>query len=405
MRARQQGSRLERINEKLSSLQDAPRRAWSRPVVFDLSVANEQKQLEDIIDSGEVLHVIDEVERIAQDLFKARHPESAQDKKSAEEFSRLVLGQGPEFGRWIYFPWSRSLERYPSQEDHFFLRTTRNQELITRDEQRHLGGAAIAAFGLSVGSAIVEQLAQSGIGRKFILGDFDIISPSNLNRMRADMGDVGDRKVDFVAKKISRIDPYAEQVHFHEGYSSSINAELGRLSIDLVFEEMDDVSAKASLRNFASSNFLPLIMAGDIGDKSVIDIERHDSKKIRPFNGRISEEDYQGLLNDSLSSGRKRQLLAQIAGVRHLTPRLLKSVMEVGSTTSGIAQLGTTTNAGASLSVIAAREILLGRRMSTGTSVSSPKKILKMQSPDPLKTDLQTLVNFTKFYREQQAEK
>lgn len=55
----------------------------------------------------------------------------------------------------------------------------------------------------------------------------------------------------------------------------------------------------------------------------------------------------------------------KIVGVRHITPRTLKSVMEIGATLGGLPQVGTTATAGATLATVAVREILPARRPTT----------------------------------------
>jgi len=70
----------------------------------------------------------------------------------------------------------------------------------------------VAVIGVgSIGSAAAEQLAMYGI-RTLFLVDPDIIKPRNIARMRLTTGDIGRRKVNAVAKRISDRDVKAQVV-------------------------------------------------------------------------------------------------------------------------------------------------------------------------------------------------
>lgn len=368
--------------------------SWREPVRYDLSSTDQQSDAESLFASGLVWQVRDGIDDIANDLFEIRNPDKRNSEYRRREFTSEITKQGVEFGQWFYFPWSRQFVRYPEQEDHFDLRTARNRELITQEEQRVLGSKTIAAYGLSVGSSIVEEMVEAGIGSHYILGDFDTLSPTNLNRLRSSMSEVGLSKVDILAKRISEIDPYIRQTHEHGGYTDASNILMDELNPDLIIEEVDNLPAKARIRAYASETERPLIMATDIGDRSILDIERHDLGKVKPFLGKVSLRLYADLVNgvDQAATekelrqfeAKKKKATANIIGLHNVSPRMLNSVMEIDRTIAGNPQLGSTARGGAALSTKASIRILLGKRMQSGSYVSSPKTTLRMGADEGL---------------------
>lgn len=373
---------------------------WSSPLHFDLTDPNHREQLEARINSGEVQSVYDTVDIIANDLFELRNPGSKHVAEDRQQFVEDIKTQGSAFGTWVLFPWSKELVRYPDIDDHRAMRTSRNRNLITDAEQARLYEAKVAVFGLSVGSNIVERLVSSGIGGTIIMGDPDHIDPTNLNRINGSFSDVGTKKIHSMARKISEIDPYIHQVHFDQGVTVDNIDELDVHRPSLLFDEVDDFQAKAVLRQYAKANRVPLIMATDLGDRSILDVERHDLGDNKPFNGRIKPEDFTRLLAGDLDDKERGRLMIKIVGLRHVTVRMLESVMHVDNNLlPGLPQLGSTATMGASLATVAAREILLGRDLPSGRYVSSPKSLLELSPQTSVPVGLKTVAEFVKAQR------
>lgn len=370
---------------------------WQQPMRYKLD-GSADADFHDLLDSDH-LSIIDPIEDIIDDLSELRYPNAKTDAVSREQFREELTDFGLGYGEWVHFPWSRTVVRYPEQQDHRDLRTFRNQHLVTAEEQGVLNEASIAVFGLSVGSNITDQLVQSGIGDTYVLGDFDRLSPTNLNRIRATMGQVGLRKVDIMARKISEVDPYIAQHHLHDGYTDAANEVLNVVRPDIIIEEVDDLSTKARLRAYAAEHETALVMVTDLGEKSIIDIERHDLEEVKPFNGKVSQGLFEDLIADELSEKEKRSALMKIAGIRHISPRIIESAMDQNRTLGGLPQLGATAVAGASLANTATREILLGRKMKSGSYVQSPRKSLGTQRPTTLRQDLDTYQKFLRFLK------
>ncbi len=387
---------FEAIEYKMARKTPRDHSAWSPPEVYDLNNDADRTILDRKLDTDDISYVVDGIELIASDLDSLNNPQFTKEDTTLQNDCKELINLDSRYGNWFYFPWMKALIHYPPQEDHLRLRTARNRNLITESEQKTLYAAALAIFGLSVGSNIAIELVSSGIGNKFIIADPDKISPTNLNRMKASFNDVGTDKVDFVGKKISELDPYIEQVHIKEKVDSDVLSSItAQHSPDLLIDEVDDLSSKAAIRAEAHRSMKPVIMATDLGDKSMIDVERHDQREVKAFNGRLKPKHIQALL-EGADHDTRQKVLRRLIGILHITPRLLDSFMEQGKTLSGLPQLGSTATACSSLTTVTAREILLGRKMGSGRYIYSPKKTLKIQSPTPMTEGLGTLIRSIK---------
>lgn len=372
---------------------------WTQPDEFDFASWADRREVRRRIESGSIISTVDRLNSINDELFELRHPDKKTDVAAKGQFLDDIEYRGERSGRWFHFPWSQSLVHYLEQSDHQDLRTFRNRNLITMDEQAKLLRSKILVAGLSVGSSIVEQLTHSGIGGTMILGDYDSLSVANLNRVDAGMPQVGMKKIDIAAIKASELDPYVHQVHFREGISADDMAEIARLKPDIIFEAVDDLTVKALLRQFASRHKIPLIMGSDVGDKSIIDIERHDQRLTAEFNGKLNHKEVGIMMAGDITDSDKSKLTTKLIGVSNASSRLIDSSMD--KTLGGFPQLETTAKIAGSLATIAAREILLGREVKSGRYIASPKGILNLQSQSTLVETMQTLNRFRQSRRDQ----
>lgn len=366
---------------------------WKEPDQFDLMDKVDRREVERRLADGRITRTVSRLPLIADGLFEMRHPDQTEDDRARREYTDEIVSQGSEFGIWHDFSWKSTLEQFPSKQDHQDLRTFRNNNLITREKQAELLGKTAVVFGLSVGSHVADQLIRGGLCGQLITGDFDTVSPSNLNRMDASAEQIGWQKIDVVACRTSELDPYIKQVHFRDGATAENLARLVEMKPDIMFDEIDDLATKAMLREFASEHKIPLVMATDLGDKSIIDVERHDLEKIKPFNGRLKQTEYEDLIAGKLPSNPQKTMI-KIVGPRNLTTSLLDSVSKIGDTLGGIPQLGTTAAIGGALAAITAREILLGRTLDSKRGVSSPKKTLGLKRQASVRETIRVLRNF-----------
>jgi len=374
--------------------------AWSTPESFDLSDEVDKRMLQTRFNEHRVSAVIDPIQSVAAELFEILHPDRKEDDRLRDEFITNIMSRQLGYGRWFLFPWSGGqLVRYPNAEEHRLLRTARNRDLITSQEQLRLYDSTIAIVGLSVGSKVVEGLVATGIGGKLILADMDRISPTNLNRIGGDFTDVGSHKVDVLAKKISKIDPYIEQVHYRSGVTPDLLREIvDQHKPDIIVDEVDQLDIKAHIRRLSLQKKIVVMMATDAGDKALLDVERYDlDRTSEPFLGKLPASKIDRIIGGSLSKKETQMALLKLVGVRHVTSRLIRSGMNQDRTLSGIPQLGATASVGGSLVAIASREVLLGRTLRSGRYECSPKRILRLRSPESFAARVNTVTSFIKY--------
>ena len=140
---------------------------------------------------------MDTIEDQLTELVTSREPVL---RASPEAVGRAVAEQlggiAPrEYGTWVWYPWSGRLVHLLPREEFRLVRTDRNRGQIERPEQRRLLGQRVGIIGLSVGGSAALTFAMEGIGGAFKLADFDTLSVSNLNRLRAGVHHLGREQV------------------------------------------------------------------------------------------------------------------------------------------------------------------------------------------------------------------
>lgn len=278
-------------------------------------------------------------------------------------------------GSWFYYPWNKSLVHFPDKEEHRKLIHQRDRHLVTQEEQDTLQDKSALYAGMSVGSHVFEHMVRAGIAGAHILADFDDVSVSNLNRIRVGMGQVGERKVDVFAKKASELDPYLSLTLLRDGVTEESLEGLVRIP-DIIFDEVDNFAAKALLRMYAKRHKKPLIMATDVGYKTIIDVERHDLQETLPFNGRLSQATIEAMTKGELAPEEQMQVIKGLVGIGNISPRLLQSLSD--RSLKGLPQLDVTASQGGALATILARDILLGHDVPSGRRIHDAQDTLEL---------------------------
>ena len=286
---------------------------------------------------------LDNYRELLGELFLVRNPHFRFGGDHTHELAAFFeehFAGGPEAkaGAWAYFPWSKMLIHYLKEAEHLELRTARNKNLITADEQAKFYGCRVGIAGLSVGSHAALTLAMMGGAQALKLADPDTISGSNLNRIRADFTDVGTKKIDFVSRQIYQMNPYAEISEYGEGVSAANIPEFMD-GLDVLVEELDQFEMKIRLRLEAKKRGIPVVMATDNGDNIIFDIERYDLiPGLQIFNGSLGNFTLEDLAKTLPTEFPK--IATKIAGTSLVVPRMLGSVLEVGRTLYSWPQLG-----------------------------------------------------------------
>lgn len=340
----------------------------NRPIVFNPA----KERLADFRKRHKVAAVIDTYEEQLKDLFLIRNPPQRFNPQREEMFEAFLASQGGRrslktAGCWFYFPWNRLLVHYLAEDAHQELRTARNKNLITKSEQSKLYNATIGVAGLSVGSHAALTIAMMGAGRVMKLADPDVVSGSNLNRIRYDFTTIGTNKCALAARIIYQMNPYGAIHQYPMGVTPENIGEFlaGPPKLDILIEAMDNLALKIQIRLEAKKLGIPVIMATDNGDNVIVDVERYDlDPNLEIFNGaagHLTLEEFQKFPPQEIP-----KLATKIAGPRFVVPRMLESLLEVGRILYSWPQLGdAATLAGVALAY-ATKRIALGQPIKTG---------------------------------------
>lgn len=122
------------------------------------------------------------------------------------------------------------------------LMHARQPEAITA----RLKAACVGIAGAGgLGSVVAENLARSGIG-KLVIADCDVVEPSNLNRQRYSLAQLGQPKVRALADNIRGFNPFIAVVPLYERITFENSGTLFE-GCNIVAECLDSATEKASI--------------------------------------------------------------------------------------------------------------------------------------------------------------
>lgn len=330
-----------------------------RPLFFRLIDETAILSLKMLLKSHPHTFIINEIESQVKELVEARNPSGLEpgevDQKVIEILSQ---GSHDSYGVWVYYPWAMKLVHILDESEFIELRTNRNQNKITRQEQETLAKKKIGIVGLSVGQSIALTLAMERGCGELRLADFDIIELSNLNRIRTPLYNLGVPKVIATAREICEIDPFIQVKIFEKGITPSnmMAFMLADGKLDILVDECDSLDIKIQAREFARQHKIPVIM--DTSDRGMMDVERFDLEPDRPiFHGRVAGINSENL--KGLSDADKIPVVLQILGFEKLSPRAKSSLSEVKKTIKTWPQLATSVILGGAIGADVSRRILL----------------------------------------------
>ena len=328
-----------------------------------------EKSLNDFKNQYEVLEVIDQFNVLLEELFLIRNPKykfNPNHQEDYEVFKKDYLN-GEEIndvGIWFYFPWDKKLIHYLPEDEHQELRTARNKNILTKEEQDRFYNYHIAIAGMSVGSHSALTVAMMGGARKMKIADPDEISGSNLNRLRYGYSYVGKNKAQVVAQFIYEMNPYAELEVYDQGISLDTLEEFLR-DANVFIEEMDNLELKIASRLKAKEMGIPVLMATDNGDNVIVDVERFDEDPdLEIFNGaagHLTLEEFRKIPPQDMP-----RLATKIAGPEFVVPRMQQSLLEVGRSLYSWPQLGDAATLSGVVLAYLVKRMSLGEKIKTG---------------------------------------
>lgn len=333
-----------------------------RAELLDPLTPSGRQRLEELRSSG--VRLLDTLRHQLEELMVTRDPTrewSVRDKRDAVE-AHLGGRSLDTYGRWVHYPWRNAVVRLLDEAEFHELRTSRNRNKITLEEQRKLRSLVLGVAGLSVGSSTALTLVQEGLGREIRLADFDRLDLSNLNRLRATVLDIGVPKTTITARSIAELDPYVRVRVFPAGITDhTIGPFLEGL--DLLFEECDGLAMKLRLREEARKLRVPVLM--ETSDRGMVDVERFDLEPERPIlhglAGDLRAADLAGL-----STYEKVPAVLRIIGVETMSTRLGASMPDIDTTLKTWPQLASAVALGGALNTDVARRIALGTMTRSG---------------------------------------
>jgi|ERR1035437_2679355 hypothetical protein len=350
------------------------RKIESKPVFFDLSKPADEAKLSGLFASGDIQHVVEDYEEQHLELFGVKNPSMVYTpdfKAKFAEHYKTLQETTPlhQHGNWVFFSWSSKLVHILPEEDYQLVRTARNKNLISAEEQAKFYNATVGIGGLSVGSSVAYAIVLQGGAKHIKLADMDRLALSNTNRILSGVDNLGVLKVEMAARKIYEINPYATVEVFPEGLN---HESIGRFfdGLDIVIDELDNLAVKYLIREQAKKHKIAVVMAADNGDNAVVDIERYDLNPEMPFfHGRMGEVSYDMLSKlDKFGIGK---MITKHVGPENVTERMQQSLMEMGKTIVSWPQLGGAAMVNGAAVAYCVRKILNGQPLELNRSLLS----------------------------------
>ncbi len=260
----------------------------------------------------------------------------------------------------VYFSWNNTLVKTITKNDYLVLKTNRNQDLITKEEQEKLSNLKIGVFGMSVGSNIAIVLTQAGISNTITIADFDNLETTNLNRILGGVHQIGLNKTIVASRRIYEDNPFAKVNLMSKGVNAK-NLEIlfKNKKLDYIIEEIDDFLMKIEIRVLARKYKIPVIMITDNGDGIVLHIERYDLGYNKIFDKDLSY--WQELKDKKLNRSDMGQIIMNdiVGGIDKVDPKMFSSVKRViNKELVSWPQLGSAAILGGVVATYAVKEIL-----------------------------------------------
>ena len=356
----------EKADERKQSLNQTPELE-----IINMEKKGAVKALEKALGELDISEVVDEYDDMLEELYFSRNAphkfqyKNAKDIPAYQDFVRDLFGNRPlwKTGAWVYYPWTNKLIHFLPKQFHNELRTSRNKNLITHKEQEKFRKFKVGIAGLSIGQSVAYTIAVKGGCETMYLADLDVIAATNTNRIRASFDVVGMNKAVYIARLIYEINPYARLKLFTDGLTKG-NIDEFFENIEAVVDEVDHLPTKLEIRKVAKKRKLPLLMASDVGDSIILDIERYDlNKNQKFFNGKLDEKDLELISSTSFDMQSMAKIFFKIAGHENVPKRLYESGLLIGKDLAGPPQLGSTAFLSGTVISYALRKISNGEKL------------------------------------------
>lgn len=357
------------------------------PVVIRMGFKAAARQLEEVTGSAPITLVKDNYDEQLAELLLSRNaqlyrasPAIQQESISSFLASHYGSTEPWQMGSWVYYPWSGYLVHLLEEELFTESRTIRNKNLITAPEQATYADFRVGCLGMSVGSSAAVALILQGGSRHITIADHAVLSGSNLNRIRTGVSSVGDEKATVIARQLYEMDPYITVTKWTEQVAQ---ATLERFftqpqPLQCVVDEIDDLEVKVRLRVEARRRGIPVLMATDLGDNVMLDIERFDLNPTLPLFHGLAGDIEAVLSKKDMTQRHWLKYANMIIGNKNVPLRLQQSLLQIGQTLPTQPQLGGTAQMAGGVIAYAVRMLALGQPLKSGrTNISLDHHLLQ----------------------------
>ena len=352
--------------------------SW-QPIIIDMAATDAAAQLDALVTEHDIREVIDNYDEQYAELIVSRQPHLYQaslevKRASLKDYIEAHYAGRPswQLGAWVYYPWTGRLVHVLDKALFIEARTIRNKDLITADEQATYGDFAVGCAGMSVGSNVALSLALTGGSQRLKIADGAVISGSNLNRIVATVAEVGQSKSLVVARHLAEMNPYMVVERFADNLSEQTVEEFFTSPgpLQAVVDEIDDLKTKILLRVEAKRRRIPVIMATDLGDDVLLDVERFDLDPVLPlFHGLVTNPE--DLLTREVSKREWLKYATSIVDAKNASLRMQQSLLKIGTKLVTQPQLGSTALMSGVVAAYAVRQIALGNQLKSGRTLIS----------------------------------
>lgn len=334
-----------------------------KPDLFRLSNEADRIRLAALLEREPHTQVFDQLHGQLTELVRSLNPSVRYTREELDTAARAHLKGVPpaEYGVWVHYPWSFRLVHLLDEAEFALVRTDRNRNKITREEQEVLSTKKVGVIGLSVGQSVSLTMALERSFGEIRLADFDTLELSNLNRIRSGVHEMGVPKVVNTAREIAELDPFLKVTCFGEGITKEnlhrFFTEGGVL--DLLVEECDSVDIKILARLKAKEFRVPVVM--DTSDRGLIDVERFDLEPERPImHGSMKHLDL-NVVNGDMSAQQKYEYIMTMVDLESLSESMRSCLPLIGRELVTWPQLGSHVSHGGAMAGDIGRRLLIGK--------------------------------------------
>jgi hypothetical protein len=367
----------------------APDRDSYRPAFFRLNDPDDGRQLVELLKRAPHTIVHDELHGQLTELVRSLNPSRIFAPDELNEAAKAHLnGQEPRtYGVWVHYPWSNRLVHLLDEAEFALVRTDRNRNKITREEQAVLATKRVGVIGLSVGQSVSLTMALERSFGEIRLADFDTLELSNLNRIRSGTHEMGHLKTVNVAREIAELDPFLKVTCFPEGLTRANIDQFFQEGgcLDLLVEECDSVDIKIIARQKAKQLNIPVVM--DTSDRGLVDVERFDLEPDRALLHGLLEGMDMSVVERPMTNQEKLPFMGRIVGIETISQRMKDSLPELGRSIITWPQLASGVVLGGAIVSDVHRRIMLNEFRRSGRWWIDIEEQLQGQRTEPDKTD------------------